>query len=173
MRVKRRGELEHFLGRRYGDFARLHKQLKIELPGKVLPPMPKKNKSSTTATGLFSRSQGDGDDSETSSVSSMSTMPPADAGGLRESMKNLSVRGHRRDLSTASSRNASPRPSMDGPKSPRPDVSCPHNKHSTQVLILCRRHCCGVKASESRSERFCAISCRTRRSRRQRQCRIS
>lgn len=129
MRVKRKGELEHFLGRRYGDFARLHKQLRTELPGKVLPPLPKKNKSSTTATGLFSRGGGDGDDSEASSVSSMSTMPPAsEAGGLRESMKNLTVRGHRRELSTTSSRNASPRPSMDGPKSPnlnspKPDVS--------------------------------------------------
>ncbi|KAF3012611.1 hypothetical protein E8E14_008916 [Neopestalotiopsis sp. 37M] len=119
LRVKRKGELEHFLGRRYGDFARLHKQLRTELPGKVLPPLPKKNKSSTTATGLFSRGGGDGDDSEASSVSSMSTMPPAsEAGGLRESMKNLTVRGHRRELSTTSSRNASPRPSMDGPKSP-------------------------------------------------------
>ncbi|KAF7541014.1 hypothetical protein G7054_g914 [Neopestalotiopsis clavispora] len=119
LRVKRKGELEHFLGRRYGDFARLHKQLRTELPGKVLPPLPKKNKSSTTATGLFSRGGGDGDDSEASSVSSMSTMPPtSEAGGLRESMKNLTVRGHRRELSTTSSRNASPRPSMDGPKSP-------------------------------------------------------
>ncbi|ETS86423.1 hypothetical protein PFICI_00251 [Pestalotiopsis fici W106-1] len=119
LRVKRKGELEHFLGRRYGDFARLHKQLRIELPGKVLPPLPKKNKSSTTATGLFSRNGGDGDDSEASSVSSMSTMPPpSESGGLRESMKNLTVRGHRRELSTTSSRNASPRPSMDGPKSP-------------------------------------------------------
>ncbi|KAK6070047.1 PX domain-containing protein [Seiridium cupressi] len=120
LRVKRKGELEHFLGRRYGDFARLHKQLKIELPGKVLPPLPKKNKSNTTATGLFGRSGGDGDESDASSVSSMSTMPPAEAGGLRESMKNLTVRGHRRDLSTTSSRNASPRPSTDGLKSPVP-----------------------------------------------------
>lgn len=118
--MKRKGELEHFLGRRYGDFARLHKQLRIELPGKVLPPMPKKNKSNTTATGLFGRGGGDGDESDASSVSSMSTMPPAEASGLRESMKNLTVRGHRRDLSTASSRNASPRPSMDGLKSPVP-----------------------------------------------------
>lgn len=130
MRVKRKGELEHFLGRRYGDFARLHKQLRIELPGKVLPPLPKKNKSNTTATGLFGRGGGDADESDTSSLSSVSTMPPAaESGGLRESMKNLSVRGHRRDLSTASSRNASPRPSMEGglkspgvPLSPRPDV---------------------------------------------------
>ncbi|KAH8196884.1 hypothetical protein TruAng_008966 [Truncatella angustata] len=122
LRIKRKGDLEYFLGRRYGDFARLHKQLRIELPGKVLPPLPKKNKSNTTATGLFSRG-GDGDESDASSVSSMSTMPPAasaETGGLRESMKNLTVRGHRRDLSTASSRNASPRPSSDGLKSPVP-----------------------------------------------------
>lgn len=48
LRVKRKGELEYFVGRRYGDFARLHKKLRLELPGKVLPPLPKKNKTNST-----------------------------------------------------------------------------------------------------------------------------
>ncbi|KAI1336825.1 PX-domain-containing protein [Xylariaceae sp. FL0016] len=119
LRVKRKGELEHFVARRYGDFARLHKKLRTELPGKVLAPLPRKNKSNSTATGLLSRS-GDGGDSDASSASSVSTMPrPGEGNGFRDSMKNLTVRDHRRNKSTASS-HASPRPSMDDRASPVP-----------------------------------------------------
>jgi hypothetical protein len=82
--------LEFFVGRRYGDFSRLHKRLRTELPGKVLPPMPKKNKQSSTASNLLSAVKG-GDDSDASSTSSISTMgaPPP----IQISMNNLSVRG--------------------------------------------------------------------------------
>ncbi|KAI1263052.1 succinate flavoprotein subunit [Xylariaceae sp. FL1019] len=109
---KHAGELEHFVGRRYGDFARLHKQLRTELPGKVLPPLPKKNKSNTTASGLFSRMTDGGDNSDDSSLSSVSTMAPAASTGDRvsESMKKLSIRDHRRNISNAS-RQPSPSPS--------------------------------------------------------------
>lgn len=72
LRIKRKGELEHFVGRRYGDFAKLQKNLRTELPGRVLPQLPKKNKSSSTASGLLSvLSNGDGSDA--SSISSAST----------------------------------------------------------------------------------------------------
>lgn len=72
LRVKRKGELEHFVGRRYGDFHRLHRRLRAELPGKVLPPLPKKNKSDATAgPGLLSAVTGN--DSDNSSSSSVST----------------------------------------------------------------------------------------------------
>ncbi|KAI0383860.1 PX-domain-containing protein [Hypomontagnella monticulosa] len=118
LRVKRKGELEYFIGRRYGDFARLHRQLRTELPGKVLPPLPKKNKSDTPASSLMSRmTDGAGDDSDDSSISSVSTAAPGY--GVADSMKNLTIRDHRRNKSTASSR-ASPRPSMDGTVSPAP-----------------------------------------------------
>ena len=72
LRIKRKGELEHFVGRRYGDFAKLSKNLKTELPGRVLPQLPKKNKSSSTASGVFSAFS-NGDDSDASSISSLST----------------------------------------------------------------------------------------------------
>lgn len=90
LRVKRKGELEFFVGRRYGDFSRLHKRLRTELPGKILPPMPKKNKQSSTTSNLLSVVTG-GNDSDASSVSSVSTMgiPPP----INNSMNNLSVRG--------------------------------------------------------------------------------
>ena len=72
LRIKRKGELEHFVGRRYGDFAKLHKELRTELPGRFLPQLPKKNKSSSTTSGILP-SWGNGDDSDASSISSVST----------------------------------------------------------------------------------------------------
>ncbi|KAH8166042.1 hypothetical protein CIB48_g2207 [Xylaria polymorpha] len=90
LRVKRKGEIAHFVGRRYGDFANLHKKLRNELPGKVLPPLPKKNKSTTTTSGLFSRTTDGADDSDISSVSSASTIPPITQGeSLTEPIKTL------------------------------------------------------------------------------------
>ncbi|PHH60404.1 hypothetical protein CDD81_1682 [Ophiocordyceps australis] len=73
LRVKKKGELEHFVGRRYGDFSRLYKNLRTELPGRVLPQLPKKNKSSSTASGILSTLGNAGDDSDASSISSTST----------------------------------------------------------------------------------------------------
>ncbi|KAM7207685.1 succinate dehydrogenase [Naviculisporaceae sp. PSN 640] len=132
LRVKRKGELEHFVARRYGDFSRLYKQLRTELPGKVLPPLPKKNKSDSTATGLMG-SVGGGDGSENSSISSVSTqMNPAgnspsfpnESGG-----KLLSVRGHRRAGST-SSRGTSP-----GPVSPRHQETVPLLRETQRISL--------------------------------------
>ncbi|KAB5536426.1 succinate flavo protein subunit [Coniochaeta sp. 2T2.1] len=117
LRVKRKGELEYFIGRRYGDFARLHKRLRTELPGKVLPPLPKKNKTNSTASNLMSSITG-GNDSDASSISSVSTQAtglPVPNGSADNS--RLSIRGHRKTLSTSSGRN-SPRPSTDSRLSP-------------------------------------------------------
>ncbi|KAI1118946.1 hypothetical protein F5Y14DRAFT_438412 [Nemania sp. NC0429] len=120
LRVKRKGEIAHFIGRRYGDFVRLHKKLREELPGKVLPPLPKKNKSTTTASGLFSRAVDGADDSDISSISSKSTLPPvSQTDGLTEPMKTLTVRDHRRSKSTASNQ-TSTRASFEGRLSPAP-----------------------------------------------------
>ncbi|TVY24593.1 PX domain-containing protein [Lachnellula hyalina] len=109
LRVKRKNELEFFIGRRYGDFKRLHNKLRTEMPGKILPPLPRKNKQSSTASNLFSAVTGGGDD-DNSSVSSVSTM-----GTLKvdTSLTNLSIRDHRRTPSKASFGRSSPRPSTD------------------------------------------------------------
>lgn len=72
IRVKREDQPEHYVGRRYGEFARLQKRLRTEMPGKVLPPLPRKNKSAT-ATIL-----GSGADDDASSVSSVSTQASLD-----------------------------------------------------------------------------------------------
>lgn len=139
--MKRKSELEHFIGRRYGDFGRLHKQLRIELPGKVLPPVPKKNKTDTAASSLLGRMTDGGGDSDASSLSSVSTMQAGgESGGLRDSMRNLTVRDHRRNLSAASlgrSSRSSPRPSTDGAASPVPS---PKTAVSTLLIRLSDMH---------------------------------
>lgn len=77
LRIKRKGELEHFVARRYGDFVRLHKALRTELPGRVLPAVPKKNKSDSTASGglfsVFGSRENSDDASTTSTVSTKLT----------------------------------------------------------------------------------------------------
>jgi PX domain len=93
--VKRKGEMAYFIGRRYGDFSRLHKRLRTELPGKILPPMPRKNRQSSTASNLISGVIGKDDDA--SSVSSVSTIG---ALGLEPTIKSLTVQGEKTILST-------------------------------------------------------------------------
>lgn len=128
------------MARRYGDFHKLHHQLRLELPGKVLPILPKKNKADSTAPG-FSMPQYSGADSESSSISSVSTqlqstgLSVPQLGDSQETQPaSLSVRGmgrldapntptvplltnlatgHRRESSINSGK-ASPRPSTDG-----------------------------------------------------------
>lgn len=152
LRVKKKGEMEYFVGRRYGDFSRLHKNIRIELPGKVLPPLPKKNKSSSTTTGIFGSGGGDSDDDSVSSASTQRT-GLAPKNGDDPSSKRLSVRGlwinsvscaqhttntvldalgHKRKGSAASSLRGSPRPSMDG----RPGT--PLSPGRTENVVLFR-----------------------------------
>lgn len=88
--------MEYFIGRRYGDFSRLHKNLRLELPGKVLPPLPKKNKSSSTTAGIFGSGGGDSDDDSVSSASTQRTGLTPNSGAeetSNKSNKRLSVRG--------------------------------------------------------------------------------
>jgi hypothetical protein len=127
LRVKRKGENEHFVVRRYSDFRHLHKSIRTELPGKVLPSVPKKNKADASVSGLPSPAlnglNGDDNNSEASSVSSSSTQltglsVPGTANGTADaSSLSLPVRGHRRGGSSASG-NASERPSGERPRSP-------------------------------------------------------
>ena len=58
------------MGRRYGDFMKLHKRLLTEFPGKALPALPRKNKSSTSST---LHSSADDDNESLSSVSTLDT----------------------------------------------------------------------------------------------------
>ncbi|KAL8940950.1 MAG: hypothetical protein Q9216_002519 [Gyalolechia sp. 2 TL-2023] len=105
IRVRKTGTPDHFIGRRYGEFARLHKRLRTELPGKVLAPLPRKNKSSTASTFL-----GVGGDDDASSVSSVSTQNTGFAHDDSGSLRNLVGVGHRRTASSQPDR-SSPRAS--------------------------------------------------------------
>jgi hypothetical protein len=84
IRVKHDGDKDIYVGRRYADFVQLHKRIRMELPGKVLPPLPRKNNKDSLLSSK--------DDDDASSISSGSTQgPPPDAyeksdgggGGLR------------------------------------------------------------------------------------------
>ena len=96
--VRQKGGSPLYIGRRYGDFARLQKRVRTELPGKVLPSLPRKNKSSIHSSFL-----GVGNDDDTSSLSSTSTQDVAgDEGGSLRSLV-----GHRRSQSIGRSPRAS------------------------------------------------------------------
>lgn len=132
--MKKKGENEYYIGRRYGDFHRLHRQLRLDIPGKVLSPVPKKNKSSSTTSGLFG--SGGGENSDEDSVSSSSTHRTGLLTGGSDGNKALSIKdafNHRRTGSAASSLRASPRPSLDDrPLSPFSPLS--PRKHDDVLL---------------------------------------
>jgi hypothetical protein len=112
IRVKRPEKDPFYIGRRFGDFQRLHKRLRTEMPGKVLQPLPRKNKSSTMSSLGFG-----GNDDDASSVSSVSTMDTGRdvAAAEDSSSRNLMPSAHRRLKSSlgGSSGRSSPRPSFD------------------------------------------------------------
>ncbi|KAJ5538631.1 hypothetical protein N7494_008110 [Penicillium frequentans] len=72
IRVRRDDKEEFHIGRRYGEFVNLHKRLRTEFPGKHLPPLPRKNKTSTTSSWFGSAA-----DDDASSVSSFSSTQDA------------------------------------------------------------------------------------------------
>lgn len=91
-----------YVGRRFGDFVRLHKRLRTELPGKVLPPLPRKNRSSTTSNLL-----GLGGDDDASSVSSVSTTATGPTPDDSHSLRSLVGAAHHRSVSRDTSSRAS------------------------------------------------------------------
>lgn len=119
LRVQQKGEAERYVAKRYGDFVQLHKQLRMELPGKILPGLPRKNKSHTGAwLGA------NADDSDAESVSSFSTdqVEPekeTGGGGLR-SYLGFGSSNHGRNASSSSGRGTPIRRSID--HSPAPNL---------------------------------------------------
>lgn len=105
-----------FVGRRYGDFSKLYKQLQTEFPGKPLPPLPRKNKSSSTSSWWSSSTP----DDDVSSVSSFSTQEVGAAQEENRSSRTLAPgnhHSHQRSLSRSSGRSG--RSSVGRTKSPR------------------------------------------------------
>lgn len=104
MRVKQPGKPDIYVGRRYGEFAKLHKRLRAELPGKVLAPLPRKNRSSTTSSLLIV-----GGDDDASSLSSVSTVNTALPHEESTPLRHFVGLGHH--SSASQQRNQSPRAS--------------------------------------------------------------
>jgi hypothetical protein len=124
LRIKKKGELEHFVGRRYSDFAKLHSRLRTELPGRVIPEMPKKNKSDTTTTIAFTSMFSNGNDSDASSISSVSTRP--------NGYSSMLSPGHRKTDSSASFRSNRSK-GLNSPRLPSPRVSTDEGRLSPAI----------------------------------------
>ncbi|KAI5850207.1 hypothetical protein DFP73DRAFT_538588 [Morchella snyderi] len=96
LRTKRVNQHDVVVGRRYGAFVRLHKELRQEIPGKVLPPLPRKSQSSS-ASAYLSQSTGD----DRSSISSNSSLASS-SGESHPNNGNVST-SHARSHSLGSS----------------------------------------------------------------------
>ncbi|RKF57190.1 PX domain-containing protein [Erysiphe neolycopersici] len=108
LRVKRKGEPEYFIGKRYGDFDRLYKNIILQLPGKVIPSLPRKKRHNENTSVIVSSLLSGKPENDASSISSMSTEGiPSNA-----SVRSLKV-DHRRMTLTSSKISISPRSSTD------------------------------------------------------------
>ncbi|KAM3513821.1 hypothetical protein MY11210_002546 [Beauveria gryllotalpidicola] len=140
LRIKKKGELEHFVARRYGDFARLHKRLRTELPGRALPSLPKKDKSSSTASTIMSAFGGAADSDDGASLSTVSTRLTRLSVEPDAPSPRLAPAAHHRassfrSLHSSTSRNGnSPRPSSDGRLAPGGASPDPAANGETVVL---------------------------------------
>ncbi|KAF2857615.1 hypothetical protein K470DRAFT_260649 [Piedraia hortae CBS 480.64] len=82
LRVQRGNEPAWYISRRFGAFVQLRKRLRVELPGKVLAPLPRKNKSGT----LMGEDVDEDDDDSMSSNSipdTQSEQVAGSSGGIR------------------------------------------------------------------------------------------
>lgn len=111
-----------YVGKSYGDFANLHKRLRTELPGKVIPPLPRKNKASTMSSAATSAED---DEQSISSVSTQETNTHADEGHHSSSLtpghhhhrhKRSTSRSSRNSATSARSNGKSPRASEELPR---------------------------------------------------------
>lgn len=107
--MRREGKEDIHIGRRYGEFVKLHRRLRTEFPGKHLPPLPRKNKSSTTSSWFGTT------DDDNASVSSISTQDASVSDeAISNTGRNLTVEGVRRSVSKSSLRaSKSPRASTE------------------------------------------------------------
>lgn len=100
IRVRRNGKEDIHVGRRYGDFVKMHRRLRTEFPGKHLPPLPRKNKSSTSSSWFGSA------DDDASSLSSVSTQDATAAEEKTTTGRTLAPGGLHRSISRSSMRSS-------------------------------------------------------------------
>ncbi|KAL4775142.1 hypothetical protein BDW60DRAFT_214504 [Aspergillus nidulans var. acristatus] len=114
IRVRRNGQPDIFVARRFGEFVKLQKRLHTEIPGRAVPPLPRKNKSSTTST-LWGGSTVEDDESSLSSVSTQDVGPPEETRLSRNSLAPSDIVQRTRSRSRSSVRK-SPRSSAEVPR---------------------------------------------------------
>ncbi|KAF2204196.1 hypothetical protein GQ43DRAFT_365136 [Delitschia confertaspora ATCC 74209] len=105
IRVKQTDKSELYVGRRYSDFVNLHKRIRLELPGKVLPPLPRKNQKDS----LLHSSAADNDDDSLSSVSTQDPAPDPYESSAGGGLRSYLFSSHKRNISTSSLRAQSTR----------------------------------------------------------------
>ncbi|KAF9736012.1 hypothetical protein PMIN03_003176 [Paraphaeosphaeria minitans] len=123
IRVKQSGSHDFYIGRRFADFVQLHKRIRLELPGKVLPPLPRKNKKDSVLTSA---------EDDASSISSISTQGPepepydnSGGGGGGGGLRGWLYGSHKRNSSNTSlgtPKLRSPRASGENLAFPQPRV---------------------------------------------------
>ena len=143
IRVKERGQPERYVARRYGGFNKLRDQLKLEMPGKVLPPLPRKNKKQTGAflgggddsdddESIVSEDLNDADSHETHSPASAAPASISNGYGIGKYLGwgSSSPAGHRRSSSAVS--NASVRSGRSTPRQSIDTAGQPQQYHTLQ-----------------------------------------
>ncbi|KAK4895552.1 hypothetical protein LTR27_006335 [Elasticomyces elasticus] len=147
LRVKRKDQPEVYVARRFGQFAQMHKRLRLELPGKVLPPLPRKNKAQSIYSGKDEVSDDESIDSFStqdvvSTTPTDSTAPEtSSAGGIRGYLSSWTGGStparHSRAQSRGSLKANSPRASLDASssKSLRGASPAPPKAEQQHVLI--------------------------------------
>lgn len=88
----------------------MHKRLRLELPGKVLPPLPRKNRKHSIYSG-----KDDDDDADSISSADTNASGATETSGIRG---YLPFGSHKRSSSKASGHAPSPRASIDATRSP-------------------------------------------------------
>lgn len=98
IRVNKIGKGDFYVGRRYSDFVNLHKRIRLELPGKVLPPLPRKNRNNSV---IHSSAEDDADSLSSESTREPSPDPYENSGG---GLRSYIFSSHKRNASTSSLR---------------------------------------------------------------------
>lgn len=132
VRVKRPNQPEIYIGRRYGQFAKLHKRLRTEMPGKILSPLPRKNKSSTMASILPS---GDNDASSLSSVSTEASFEDSGRNYLPLHRRLKSSNSLSPSLGSSPKGSSSPRNSLSRERTPSPSPPIRLHREDQRVSL--------------------------------------
>lgn len=128
IRVRKGDQSEIYIGRRYGEFARLHRALRTELPGKVLPPLPRKNKTHTAATLLHNDEDDDSISSESASMNNGDNSRLNVYNPFRSS-------SHSRSRSNVSTPDVQSRNSVDSSRAVKPEESFTLHREEQRISL--------------------------------------